>query len=168
MISGHGLVFGLAGFSGSGKTVLAERLIEIFTSRGCFVSSIKHAHHDFDIDVEGKDSFRHRRAGSREFIISSSRRSVKFTESPSIEPSLADLLGSLSPSDVVIVEGFKATDFPKIEVHRPSLGHPFLHPTCPGVIAIASDVPLADSPLPVFSLNDAALVADGISGLLAS
>ena len=164
----HGFVFGLAGFSGSGKTTLAENLIAELVARGHRVSSIKHAHHAFDPDTPGKDSWRHRKAGANETIVSSRARRVKFTETPDgEEASLGALLDELAPADFVLVEGYKDVDFPKIEVWRVDNGQPFLHETRPGIRAVACDTPLPDCPLPVLDLNDAAGIADAVEkGLL--
>ena len=164
----HGLVFGLAGFSGSGKTTLAEKLIAELTARGHRVSSIKHAHHAFDPDTPGKDSWRHRKAGAREMIVSSKARRVKFTETPDgAEAALDTLLEQLDPADFVLVEGYKDVDFPKIEVWRAENGQPFLHETRPGIRAVACDAPLPGCPLPVLDLNDAVAIADAVEKGLA-
>ncbi|MCE2517297.1 MAG: molybdopterin-guanine dinucleotide biosynthesis protein B [Alphaproteobacteria bacterium] len=157
----HGLVFGLAALSGTGKTTLAEQLIRIFVERGYRTSSIKHAHHEFDPDTPGKDSWRHRKAGTSEMIISSSRRRVKFTETPDQdEADLPTLLAELSPADIVLVEGFKSIDFPKVEIHRAAMGHGFLYPQLAGIRMIATDTPLGDCPLPQADLNSPEAVAD--------
>ena len=162
-IKNHGLVFGLAGFSGAGKTTLAEILIADFTARGMRVASIKHAHHDFDPDQPGKDSWRHRKAGAVEMIISSARRRVKFTEAPDgDEADLNTLLGEINPADLVLIEGYKTIDFPKIEIFRARLGHPFIHETCPGVELIATDSPLEGCPLPQLDLNTPDAIAEAI------
>jgi len=161
--SRHGIVFGLAGFSGSGKTTLAEKLIHILTERGYGVASIKHAHHAFDPDTPGKDSWRHRKAGATQMLISSSLRRVLFIETPDRnEADLNTLLGELMPTDIVIVEGFKDTDFPKIEVWRAETGNSFLYPQRPGIFAIATNTPLPDCPIQVLDLNDASSIADRI------
>ena len=152
-------IFGLAGWSGSGKTTLLAALIPELTARGLSVSTIKHAHHDFDIDRPGKDSWRHRQAGAREVMVSSARRWALMHElRGDAEPSLDELVRRLGPVDVVIVEGFKRHPHPKLEVHRPSLGKPLLYPDDPHIIAIASDEPFA-APLPLLSLADPAAVA---------
>ena len=151
-------IFGLAGWSGSGKTTLLAALIPELTARGLSVSTIKHAHHDFDIDRPGKDSWRHRQAGAREVMVSSARRWALMHElRGDAEPSLDELVRRLGPVDVVIVEGFKRHPHPKLEVHRPSLGKPLLYPDDPHIIAIASDEPFA-APLPLLSLADPAAV----------
>jgi len=159
----HGMVFGLAGYSGSGKTTLAEKLIQVLTERGYTLASIKHAHHAFDPDTPGKDSWRHRKAGASQMLISSALRRVHFTETPDRkEADLDTLLGELQPADMVLVEGFKDIDFPKIEIWRKATGNPFLYPERPGIKAVASDIPLPDCPLPVLDLNDAGAIADAI------
>jgi molybdopterin-guanine dinucleotide biosynthesis protein B len=157
-------IFGFAGFSGSGKTTLIERVIPLLVARGLRVSLIKHAHHDFDIDKPGKDSHRHREAGASEVLVSGGRRWALMHElRGEPEPDLAALLGHLSPSDLILVEGFKHDAIPKLEVHRPALGHPLLALTDPHIVAIATDAPV-DSPLPQLDLNDAEAVAGFISG----
>lgn len=165
----HGFVFGLAGYSGSGKTTLAEQLISILVSRGHRVASIKHAHHAFDPDTPGKDSWRHRKAGASQMLVSSALRRVKFTETPDRnEADLPALLAELDPADFVLVEGFKAVDFPKIEIWREQTGQPFIHPEFPGVKMIASDVPLADCPLPRLDINDPEAIATAVENRLVS
>ena len=167
-IGGHGFVFGLAGLSGSGKTTLAEKLIAALVSRGYRVASIKHAHHAFDPDTPGKDSWRHRKAGASQILVSSALRRVRFTETPEgDEAGLETLLAELAPADFVLVEGFKSVDFPKIEIWRQETGHDFLYPQHPGIKALASDTPLGDvslgdCPLPVFDLNDTDAIADAV------
>ena len=152
-------IFGLAGWSGSGKTTLLAALIPELAARGLSVSTIKHAHHEFDIDRPGKDSWRHRQAGAREVMVSSARRWALMHElRGDAEPSLDELVMRLGPVDVVIVEGFKRHPHPKLEVHRPSLGKPLLYPDDPHIVAIASDEPFA-APLPLLSLADPAAVA---------
>ena len=140
MIQRHGSVIGLAAFSGSGKTTLAEKLIAGLVSRGMDVATVKHAHHAFDADTPGKDSYRHRAAGARQVAVSSPARSVLFTENLlGPERSLADLLAAIAPADIVIVEGFKKSSIPKIEIHRAELAHPYLFSDDPLIIAIASN-----------------------------
>ena len=152
-------IFGLAGWSGSGKTTLLAAIIPELAVRGLSVSTIKHAHHDFDIDRPGKDSWRHRQAGASEVMVASARRWALMHElRGAAEPSLDELVARLSPVDVVIVEGYKRHPHPKLEVHRPSLGKPLLYPDDPHIVAIASDEPFA-APLPLLSLADPAAVA---------
>ena len=152
-------IFGLAGWSGSGKTTLLTALIPELAARGLSVSTIKHAHHEFDIDRPGKDSWRHRQAGAREVMVSSARRWALMHElRGDAEPSLDELVMRLGPVDVVIVEGFKRHPHPKLEVHRPSIGKPLLYPDDPHVVAIASDEPFA-APLPLLPLADAGAIA---------
>jgi molybdopterin-guanine dinucleotide biosynthesis adapter protein len=153
-------IFGLAGWSGSGKTTLMTALIPEFVSRGVSVSTVKHAHHAFDIDHPGKDSWRHRQAGAREVMISSQNRWALMNELRGApEPSLDELIRRMSPVDLLLVEGFKRHPHPKIEVYRPSLGKPLLHPEDPFVIAVASDEVLAELPLPCLPLSDAPTIA---------
>src|SRR5258708_19635934 len=135
-------IFGLAGWSGSGKTTLLAAIIPELAARGLSVSTIKHAHHDFDIDRPGKDSWRHRQAGAREVMVASARRWALMHElRDSAEPSLDELVAHLSPADLVIVEGYKRHPHPKLEVHRPSLGNPLLYPAHPHIVAIPSAQP---------------------------
>jgi len=153
-------VFGFAGYSGSGKTTLIEQLIPRLVTRGLRVSLIKHAHHLFDIDRPGKDSYRHREAGASEVLITSARRWVLMHElRDEAEPGLREQLERLSPCDLVLVEGYKHADIPKLEVHRPSLGRPLLHPDDANIVAVAADGPVATS-LPLFDLNAPDAIAD--------
>jgi molybdopterin-guanine dinucleotide biosynthesis adapter protein len=154
-------IFGLAGWSGSGKTTLLTALIPELVARGVSVSTVKHAHHAFDIDQPGKDSWRHRQAGAREVMISSQNRWALMSELRGApEPSLDELVRRMSPVDLLLVEGFKRHPYPKIEVYRPSLGKPLLHPEDPFVIAVASDEMLPELPLPCLPLSDAHAIAD--------
>jgi molybdopterin-guanine dinucleotide biosynthesis protein B len=154
-------VIGLAGWSGAGKTTLLVRLIPILRERGLTVSTLKHAHHAFEIDRPGKDSFVHREAGASEVLVASGRRWALMHElRDEPEPALPDLLRRLSPVDLVVVEGFKAYAHPKIEVHRAANGKPLLVRALPNIRAVASDIPLPDVPLPVVDLNDVAAVTD--------
>jgi molybdopterin-guanine dinucleotide biosynthesis adapter protein len=157
-------VFGIAGYSGSGKTTLIEKLIPVFTARGLKVSVIKHAHHGFDLDRPGKDSYRHREAGATEVLMLSGSRWVLMHElRGAAEPTLEEQLAILSPCDLVLIEGFKAAAVPKVEVHRPGYGKPPLFPDNPHVVAVASDGPV-DTALPLLPLNDPERVADFILG----
>src|SRR4051812_8903914 len=157
-------IIGLAGWSGAGKTTLVVRLIPELKRRGLSVSTLKHAHHAFEVDRPGKDSFEHREAGATEVLISSARRWALMHENKDEnEPPLAALLRRLSPVDMVIVEGFKAHNHPKIEVHRAANGKPFLFDTLSNVRAIASDAPVPNaSALPVIPLDDVPAIADQI------
>ena len=159
-------VFGFAGWSGSGKTTLVEKLIPEFTARGLRVSVIKHAHHGFDLDKPGKDSWRHREAGATQVLMLSNDRWVLMHElRGDPEPDLAAQLAIMSPCDLVLVEGFKSVHIPKIEIHRPAHGRPLLYPDNPAVIAVATDAApdaLPGLPLPRLDLNDPAAVADFI------
>ncbi|MEC5396328.1 molybdopterin-guanine dinucleotide biosynthesis protein B [Uliginosibacterium sp. H1] len=146
-------VFGFAGWSGSGKTTLIEGVLPLLLRRGLRVSLIKHTHHGFDIDRPGKDSFRFREAGAGEVMLAGAQRWALMRElRDEAQPSLADLLARMSPCDLVLVEGFKSAELPKIEVHRPALGKPFLHGEFPNVVAVASDASL-DVDLPLLDLN---------------
>ena len=152
-------VFGFAGWSGSGKTTLIEKLIPRLGAAGLRVSLIKHAHHTFDVDVPGKDSYRHRHAGASEVLVTSSRRWVLMHElRGAAEPSFDDQIRHLSPCDLLIVEGFKFAPIPKLEVWRKETGEALLHPNDPHIVAVASDVKV-ETRLPQFDLNDAAAIA---------
>ena len=151
-------VLGLIGWSGSGKTTLLERVLPLLTGSGLTVSTVKHAHHGFDLDRPGKDSFRHRAAGAREVLVSSGPRWALMHEVAGAEPGLPELLRRLEPVDLVLVEGFKAHAFPKLEVHRPSLGKPPLWPEQADVQAVASDVALPMCDRVVLPLDDPAAV----------
>jgi molybdopterin-guanine dinucleotide biosynthesis adapter protein len=153
-------IFGLAGWSGSGKTTLVVRLLPALIRRGVSVSTVKHAHHEFDIDQPGKDSYRHREAGAREVLVSSSARwALMHEQRGADEPRLADLLRHMSPVDLVLVEGFKRSSFPKLEVHRPSIRKPLLYPDDPDIVAFASDTKPPQLPLPFLPLADADAIA---------
>jgi molybdopterin-guanine dinucleotide biosynthesis adapter protein len=135
-------LIGLAGWSGAGKTTLLARLIPCLTARGLRISTLKHAHHEFDLDQPGKDSHTHRQAGAQQVLIASARRWALMTElRDAPEPPLAALLARLDPVDLVLVEGFKRDPIPKIEIHRAANGKPWLHPEDPMIRAVASDVP---------------------------
>lgn len=154
-------VIGLAGWSGAGKTTLLTRLIPELNGRGVRVSTIKHAHHVFDLDTPGKDSWAHRQAGAAEVLISSARRWALLHELRD-EPELAlpELLARLSPVDLVIVEGFKRDPHAKLEVHRAANGKPPLHPGDASIVAIASDVAFPEAGRPVLALDDVPAIAD--------
>jgi molybdopterin-guanine dinucleotide biosynthesis adapter protein len=158
-------IFGLAGWSGSGKTTLMTALIPELVSRGITVSTVKHAHHTFDVDQPGKDSWRHRQAGAREVMIFSQNRWALMHELRGApEPTLDELVRRMSPVDLLLVEGFKRHPHPKIEVYRPSLGKPLLYPEDPLVVALASDDMLPGLRLPWLPLADAGAVAAFILG----
>ena len=147
-------IFGFAGWSGSGKTTLIEQLIPRFVQRGLRVSLIKHAHHTFDVDQPGKDSYRHRQAGAAEILVTSSRRWVLMHELRGAhEPSFEDQVKRISPVDLLLVEGFKHAPIPKLEVWRKETGEPLLHPNDPHIVAVASDAKI-ETKLPVLELND--------------
>lgn len=153
-------IFGLAGWSGSGKTTLMARLIPALAARGFSVSTLKHAHHAFDIDQPGKDSYVHRMAGASEVLVASGQRWALMHENRgSPELGLADLVAKLSPVDLILVEGFKRDRHPKLEVYRPANGKPPIHPDDPHIIAVASDAALPGCPLPVLDLDDADTIA---------
>ena len=150
---------GIAGYSGSGKTTLIEKVIPLLVRDGLRVSLIKHAHHEFDLDQPGKDSWRHRHAGCAEVLISSSKRWGLMHELRGAdEPQLSELLKRLSPCDLVIVEGYKNEPLPKVEVHRRAGHTPLLYPDDPNVVALATDEPL-DTSLPQLDVNDPEEVA---------
>ena len=152
-------IIGIAGFSGSGKTTLIEKVIPLLVAEGLRVSLVKHAHHEFDVDQPGKDSYRHRHAGATEVLVSSSARWALMHElRGAAEPSLEDQLKHLSPCDVVIIEGYKSAQVPKIEVHRRASTAPLLHPEDPHVVAVVTDEEL-DTRLPQIELDDAHAVA---------
>jgi molybdopterin-guanine dinucleotide biosynthesis adapter protein len=157
-------IFGLAGWSGSGKTTLLAKLIPELVRRGATVSTIKHAHHDFDVDQPGKDSYAHREAGATEVLVSSSRRFALMHELRGApEPTLDELISHMSEVDLLLVEGFKSHAHDKLEVHRPSLGKPLLCTDDPRVVAIATDVPVAGLKIPRLDVNDIAGIADFIA-----
>lgn len=140
-------VMGFAGFSGSGKTTLIEQVIALLRADGLTVSVIKHAHHRFDIDTPGKDSWRHRQAGAGEVLLTSEHRWVLMHElGDESEPPIEAHLARMSPCDLVLVEGFKHADIPKIEVHRPSVGKPLLYPDDERIVALATDDPALPVP----------------------
>ena len=147
-------IFGFAGWSGSGKTTLIEQLIPRFVQRGLRVSLIKHAHHTFDVDQPGKDSYRHRQAGAAEILVTSSRRWVLMHELRGAhEPSFEDQVKRISPCDLLLVEGFKHAPIPKLEVWRKETGEPLLHPNDPHIVAVASDARI-ETKVPLLNLND--------------
>ena len=154
-------LIGLAGWSGAGKTTLMTRLIPELAARGVGVSTLKHAHHAFDVDRPGKDSYEHRSAGARQVLVASAHRWALMTEHRGApEPGLADLLSRFDSVDLVIVEGFKRDAHPKIEVHRGANAKPWLHPDDPFITAIASDIPPPAGHLPHAHLDDIAAITD--------
>lgn len=157
-------IFGIVGWKNSGKTTLITALLREFTARGLRVSTIKHAHHAFDLDHPGKDSFQHRAAGAQEVMIASDGRWALLHELRGAEaPKLAELIARLSPVYLVLVEGFKNEAHPKLEVCRAGIAGPLLAENDPHIVAIASDMPLAlTPPRPIFAPNDIAGIADFI------
>jgi molybdopterin-guanine dinucleotide biosynthesis protein B len=157
-------VFGFAGWSGSGKTTVIEQVIPRLVERGLRVALIKHAHHAFDIDQPGKDSWRHRQAGCTEVLITSGRRWALMHElRGGAELTLDESLARLSPCDIALIEGYKSAPIPKLEVWRPALGKPLLHPDDPAIVAIATDDPASlgrsAARLTVLPLADHAAIA---------
>ncbi len=159
-------LLGITGWSGSGKTTLLTALIPLLTARGLSLSTIKHAHHEFDLDQPGKDSWRHRQAGAREVLIAAGRRWALMHENEGAEPDLVALVARLAPVDLVLVEGFKASPHPKIEVHRPALGKPPIWPGRTDIAAVATDAPLPDCDRPCLPLADPAAIAAWIVAAL--
>ncbi len=154
-------VMGIAGWSGAGKTTLLSRLIPVLVGRGFSVSTIKHAHHHFDVDYPGKDSHTHRVAGAKEVLVSSVNRFALMHElRGEAEPNLAHLLSMLAPVDFVLVEGYKPEPHPKIEVHRVANGKPFLYRNDPTILALASDAAIADRNVTLLALENAEELAD--------
>jgi molybdopterin-guanine dinucleotide biosynthesis protein B len=152
-------VFGFAGYSGSGKTTLIENVIPVLVDQGLRVSLVKHAHHAFDVDQPGKDSYRHRKAGATEVMLTSAKRWVlmhEVTDQP--EPELPQQLRRMSPCDIVLVEGFKKQPMPKLEIHRKAHGAPFLYLEDPHIIGIATDETV-DTDMPQFALDDYQTIA---------
>jgi len=156
-------VVGFAAYSGAGKTTLLKQLLPLLTGRGVRIGMIKHAHHNFDIDIPGKDSYELRKAGASQMLVASARREALVIEktSPS-EPHLDTLIGRLNQDelDLILVEGFKQVAFPKIELYRPSVGKPALYPQDTSVIAVATDAALpAPTDMPVLDINDPDAIA---------
>lgn len=160
-------LFGIVGWKNSGKTGLMERLVSEFVARGKTVSTLKHAHHSFDVDRPGKDSDRHRVAGAHQVLLSSANRWALMTELRGApEPPLAELIAKLSPVDLVLIEGYKRDTHPKIEAHRHETGQPLIATDDPTIRAIASNEPLPGFDLPVLDLDDTKAIADVISAEL--
>ena len=154
-------IIGLAGWSGSGKTTLLTKVIPRLVRRGLKVSTLKHAHHAFDVDQPGKDSHSHRIAGATEVLVGSANRWALVHElRGDAEPPLATLLAKLSPVDLVVIEGYKREAHPKLEVYRAAVGKPLLHPDDPAIAAVASDEPLPAARVPVVDLDDIERIAD--------
>lgn len=155
-------VLGFAAFSGTGKTTLLEKLIPLLTAQNIRIGMVKHAHHAFDIDKPGKDSYRLRKAGAGQILIASSQRTALMTENTTPqEPRLDELISrlDLDNTDLVLVEGFKHVPFPKIELHRKALGKKLLHPEDPDIIAVASDHLTDCNELPSLDINDTTAIA---------
>ncbi len=171
-MSGDGIkgvvpLIGFAAYSGTGKTTLLEQLIPVLRSRGLRVAVVKHAHHDFDIDAPGKDSFRLRQAGAQQMLVASHKRSALITEfdDGAVDPSLPLLLQQLNMEslDLILVEGFRHEPIPKIELHRPALGKPLIFPDDSNVMAVATDGPLAvATELSLLDINDVVAMAEFI------
>ena len=154
-------IIGLAGWSGSGKTTLVMKVIPVLVGRGLKVATVKHAHHEFDIDRPGKDSWLHREAGASEVAVVSNRRWALMHElRDEPEPPFMEILAKLSPVDLVIVEGFKRHAHPKLEVYRAAAGKPLLYPDDDCVVAIATDAPLPQAEVPVLMLDDVESIAN--------
>jgi molybdopterin-guanine dinucleotide biosynthesis protein B len=156
-------MIGVAGFKNAGKTTLVEKLVTALTSRGYRVSTIKHAHHSFDIDHEGRDSFRHRKAGATEVaVVSAGRWAIIHELRREAEPPLADILAKLAPCDVVLIEGYKRDSHDKIEVRNLALNHPQLAGDDPTIIAIAANGTVAEAPVPVYDRDDVSALSQFI------
>jgi molybdopterin-guanine dinucleotide biosynthesis adapter protein len=156
-------IIGLAGWSGAGKTTLLAKVLPAIVARGLTVSTLKHAHHSFDVDQPGKDSHTHRQAGATEVLIASANRYALMHELRGApEPSLYELLSKLSPVDLVVVEGFKAERYRKLEVFRAAVGKPALHVNDPLIVGIISDTPFPASGRPLVSIDD----LDAVVGLM--
>ncbi|HEX9790470.1 MAG TPA: molybdopterin-guanine dinucleotide biosynthesis protein B [Kiloniellales bacterium] len=153
-------VFGLAGWSGAGKTTLVCALIPALTRRGLRVSTLKHAHHAFDIDTPGKDSYEHRRAGATEVMVASANRwAIVHELRGEPEPASSELIRRMTSVDLLLIEGYKQEAHDKLEIHRPSLGKPLLCTGDPHVVAVASDAPLPELCIPRLDLNDVEAIA---------
>lgn len=161
-------IWGVAGWKNTGKTGLMVRLVTHFSQAGLRVATVKHAHKGFDVDIPGRDSFRHRQAGAAEVIIASPARVAQIEElaDPAKEPGLDALLGRLKPADLVLIEGYKREGHPKIEAHRAEAGRGLIAPDDPSIKAVASDTAHPDLTLPVFDLDDTEAIAGFIRGEL--
>jgi len=152
-------VYGIIGWKNAGKTGLMERLVAHVVGLGFSVSTVKHVHHDVDLDQPGKDSFRHRAAGASEVVLAGAHRFAVLREHRGAEPALAEVLARLAPVDLVLVEGYKRDTHPRVEVFRAETGHDLIQPGDPLVRAVASDVPGLVCGVPVLDLNDTGAVA---------
>lgn len=153
-------VFGLAGWSGAGKTTLLSKLIPALTAQGLRVSTLKHAHHNFDLDTPGKDSWVHRQSGATEVaIVSANRYAIMHELRGAAEPTIEELLPRLAPVDLLLIEGFKRHKHDKLEIHRPALGKALLSPDDPDIVAVASDSKIDGLSVPLLDLNDIAAIA---------
>jgi molybdopterin-guanine dinucleotide biosynthesis protein MobB len=166
MISTHIPIVGFSAFSGTGKTTLLKQIIPLLKKRRLRLAVVKHAHHHFELDQPGKDSYEIRKSGADHTIICTATRMAQITEfpTPEDEPSLQDIVNSLSPNkfDLVLVEGYKHIPFPKIELHRKALEKPYLHPQDSNIIAIACDAPIADTNISILDINDIQRIAQFI------
>ncbi len=154
-------IIGLSGWSGAGKTTLLSRVIPVLVARGLKVSTVKHAHHGFDVDIPGKDSHTHRMVGASEVFVSSGARWAHIHElRGEPEPDLEEILKRLTPVNLVIVEGFKRHRHPKLEIYRAALGKPLLHPDDDWIVALASDGPVPEARVPVLPLDDTEKIVD--------
>jgi molybdopterin-guanine dinucleotide biosynthesis protein B len=153
-------VFGLAGWSGAGKTTLLSKLIPALTAQGLRVSTLKHAHHNFDLDTPGKDSWVHRQSGATEVaIVSANRYAILHELRGAPEPTIEEILPRLAPVDLLLIEGFKRHKHDKLEIHRPELGKALLAPDDPDIVAVASDAKIDGLVVPLLDLNDIAAIA---------
>jgi molybdopterin-guanine dinucleotide biosynthesis protein B len=155
-------IYGVIGWKNSGKTSLMERLVADITARGHSVSTIKHVHHDVDLDHPGKDTFRHRQAGAREVVLASAHRFALMAEHRGPEPDLATVLARLAPVDLILVEGYKRDAHPKVEVWRAQTAQPLIQPGDALIRAVATDAALSGLPVPILDLNNPKAIADFI------
>lgn len=163
MISSKIPVIGFSAYSGTGKTTLLKQIIPLLKLRKLRLAVIKHAHHHFELDQPGKDSYEIRKSGADHTIICTTTRMAQITEfpTPEAEPSLQEIINTLNPNqfDLVMVEGYKHIEFTKIELHRAELKKPYLHPDDPNIVAIACDAPIPDTNLPILDINDIQRIA---------
>ena len=155
-------IYGVIGWKNAGKTSLMERLVAEITGRGFRVSTVKHVHHDVDLDQPGKDSYRHRAAGATEVVLASADRFALMREHRGPEPALPEILARMAPVDLILVEGYKRDAHPKVEVFRREAGHDLIQPGDDLVRAVATDAELGALPVPVLDLNNTASIADFI------